>query len=199
MNLKEEEIYAKIEEIYKSEKGKGFITHLIRSFLPLDRSTFMFSNDKNKKMVCAITGKPLISKDEIAKFQLENMDVILRNMSDRLLGKTNESVIVENFKGKLLAVECEKSDKLLCLEAVKQLFNFSASELLKGNKHINYVLTDERNKVFSKNNNLNKREEKAVKRATTNRATMRFSDFDVLSDLKKKLENKEKNNDNKGN
>lgn len=199
MNLKEEEIYAKIEEIYKSEKGKGFITHLIRSFLPLDRSTFMFSNDKNKKMVCAITGKSLISKDEIAKFQLENMDAILKNMSDRLLGKTNESVIVENFKGKLLAVECEKSDKLLCLEAVKQLFNFSASELLKGNKHVNYVLTDERNKVFSKNNNLNKREEKAVKRATTNRATMRLSDFDVLSDLKKKLENKEKNNDNKGN
>ena len=84
MNLKEEEIYAKIEEIYKSEKGKGFITHLIRSFLPLDRSTFMFSNDKNKKMVCAITGKSLISKDEIAKFQLENMDAILKNMSDRL-------------------------------------------------------------------------------------------------------------------
>lgn len=199
MNLKEEEIYAKIEEIYKSEKGKGFITHLIRSFLPLDRSTFMFSNDKNKKMVCAITGKSLISKDEIVKFQLENMDAILKNMSDRFLGKTNESVIVENLKGKLLAVECEKSDKLLCLEAVKQLFNFSASELLKGNKHVNYVFSDERNKVFSKQNNLNKREEKAVKRATTNRATMRLSDIDVLSDLKKKLENKEKNNDNKGN
>jgi hypothetical protein len=92
----------------------------------------------------------------------------------------------------MFAVRCEKSDKLLGLQVVKQLLNFSISEMMKGNKHINYIIKDERNKAFSKTHNLTKREDRAVKRATTNRATMKLSDIDVLRNLKEKLEKEEK-------
>jgi len=150
MQKKEEEIYKKIEEIYGQEKGKNFITHLLRSFLPINRSKFMFELNKDKKMICAITGSKLICRAEVMKFQLDNVDVILKNFSDRLLQKTTENVVINNFKGKFMAIECESSNRLLTLTAVEQLFNFSATELLKGNKHIEFILRDEQKKEMAK-------------------------------------------------
>lgn len=150
MQIKDEEIYKKIEEIYNTEKGKPFIIHLVRSFLPINRSTFMLSNSKNKKMKCAVMGTPLASKDELIKFNIENRDEIFKNMSDRLLGKTTENVVVDNFKGKLFAIECENSDKVVCLQVVQQLYNFTCTELLKGNKNIEFVLKDEQRKELAK-------------------------------------------------
>lgn len=151
MQKKEEEIYKKIEEIYGQEKGKNFITHLLRSFLPINRSKFMFELNKDKKMICAITGSRLICRAEVMKFQLDNVDAILKNFSERILeGKVTENPLTENFKGKFVAVECESSNRLLTLTAVEQLFNFSATELLKGNKHIEFVLRDEQKKEMAK-------------------------------------------------
>lgn len=150
MQIKDEEIYKKIEEIYNTEKGKPFIIHLVRSFLPINRSTFMLSNSKNKKMKCAVTGSPLITKGELIKFNIENGDQIFKNITDRLLGKTTENIIVDNFKGKLFAIECENSDKVVCLQVVQQLYNFTCTELLKGNKNIEFVLKDEQRKELAK-------------------------------------------------
>jgi len=151
MQKKEEEIYKKIEKIYGQEKGKNFITHLLRSFLPINRSKFMFELNKDKKMICAITGSRLICRAEVMKFQLDNVDSILKNFSERILeGKVTENPLTENFKGKFVAIECESSNRLLTLTAVEQLFNFSATELLKGNKHIEFVLRDEQKKEMAK-------------------------------------------------
>ncbi len=202
MNLKDEEIYKKIEEIYKTEKGKPFITHLIRSFLPMTRSTFMLSNEKGKKMKCAITGTPLIDREEVVAFKLDNMDAVLKNFSDRILNKTTENIVVDKFKGKLFAVESEKSDKLLCLEAVQQLLNFVQSEFLKENKHIRYIVRDERIKSESKDNsnptinNQTKSDKPQPKQSQPKQAmihsTTSLSDFDSLKQLKEKLENEGK-------
>lgn len=151
MQTKDEEIYKKIEEIYNTEKGKPFIIHLVRSFLPINRSIFMLSNSKNKKLKCAVTGNPLVSKDELIKFNIENRDEIFKNMSDRLLGKSTENIVLDNFKGKLFAIECQNSDKVVCLQVVQQLYNFTCTELLKGNKNIEYILKDEQRKELAKN------------------------------------------------
>ncbi len=150
MQTKDEEIYKKIEEIYNTEKGKPFIIHLVRSFLPINRSTFMLSNPKNKKMKCAVMGTPLVSKGDLFKFNVENVDEIFKNISDRLLGKTTQNIVVDNFKGKLFAIECQNSDKVVCLQVVQQLYNFTCSELLKGNKNIEFVLKDEQRKEVAK-------------------------------------------------
>ena len=195
MNLTDEQVYQKIAEIYNTEKGKPFITHLTRSFLPVSRSTFMLQNDKNKKMKCAVTGTPLIHKEELIKFQVENVDAILKNFGDRLLGTTSDNIVLDNFKGKLLAVESEKSDKLLCLQAVQQLLNFAASEYLKGNKHIGYVIKDERKKEEQKQGintpsvNQHKQQNTFVKQEVVH-STTKLGDFDVLQKLKDKLDGK---------
>lgn len=189
-NMNDKEIYSKIEEIYNNEKGKGFITHLVRSFLPMNRSTFMMFADPKKKMRCAITGVFLISKDEIIKFNFENQEQIFKNMADRLLGKTTENAIVENFKGKLVAVQCENSDKLLSLPAVQQLSNFALNQMLNGNRHILNAVNDERKKegglqVNRGGYNQNRSDVKPV----MVKATTKLGDFEALKGLKDKLDN----------
>lgn len=210
MQKKEEEIYKKIEEIYSQEKGKNFITHLLRSFLPINRSKFMFELNKDKKMICAITGSRLICRAEVVKFQLDNVDAILKNFSERILeGKVTENPLTENFKGKFVAVECESSNRLLTLTAVEQLFNFSATELLKGNKHIEFVLRDEQKKEMAKIDSEplkidfltkykkaddKKKEQKQLQskpkfeKPKEKEVFSTFGDLSALQDLKKKLE-----------
>lgn len=206
MQKKEEEIYKKIEQIYGQEKGKNFITHLIRSFLPINRSKFMFELNKDKKMICAITGSRLICRAEVMKFQLDNVDAILKNFSERI-GKVTENPLTENFKGKFVAIECESSNRLLTLTAVEQLFNFSATELLKGNKHIEFVLSDEQKKAKIDSEPLKidfltkykkaddkKKEQKPLEskpkfeKPKEKEVFSTFGDLAALQDLKKKLE-----------
>jgi hypothetical protein len=212
MQKKEEEIYKKIEQIYGQEKGKNFITHLIRSFLPINGSKFMFELNKDKKMICAITGSRLICRAEVMKFQLDNVDVILKNFSDRLLQKTTENIVIDNFKGKFMAIECESSNRLLTLTAVEQLFNFSATELLKGNKHIEFVLRDEQKKEMAKDSEAlkidfltkykkaddKKKEQKPLEskpkfeKPKEKEVFSTFGDLAALQDLKKKFEEENK-------
>jgi hypothetical protein len=203
------DIYAKIEEIYNSEKGKNFITHLIRSFIPVHRSAFMIDNERKKVLVCAITGTPLVTKSEIVQFQVNNVKDVTKNMVDRALGKTTSNVVLDAFEGKLLAVECEKSDKLLCQPAHMQLQNFCATELMKGNKHIRYLIADERNKEERSNrpannpsnNPSNSHSDKLPNGESQSRvsahgvvhsnkkAAFSLGDLDALKELKQKLEN----------
>lgn len=208
MQKKEEEIYKKIEQIYGQEKGKNFITHLIRSFLPINRSKFMFELNKDKKMICAITGSRLICRAEVMKFQLDNFDAILKNFSEKILEViVTKNPLTENFKGKFVAIECEGSNRLLTLTAVEQLFNFSVTELLKGNKHIEFVLSDEQKKEMAKIDSeplkidfltkykkAEKKEQKPLEskpkfeKPKEKEVFSTFGDLAALQDLKKKLE-----------
>jgi hypothetical protein len=188
--LTEEQVYKKISEIYNSEKGKGFITHLLRSFLPIQqRSNYMFEKNDKKVMNCSITRVPLLTKDDVFKYQLENFDELFTNFVDRMMGSDVKPVIEEAFKGKLLAVECKNSEKLLSPIALQQLNKFAINEMLNGNKHIAFVINDEVKKIAKANVKVNKEskpvqpEKKPILHSTT-----KLGDYDALSKLKEKFE-----------
>lgn len=208
--MTDQEIYTKIETIYNTEKGKPFIAHLVRSFLPFHRSTFMLENGKKKIMRCSITNTPLISKGEFVMFQIENHEEIFKNMVKGLSEENTENIVATKFKGKMMAIECDKSERLLCLNAVTQLFKFASSEYLKGNKHIGFLLKDERNKEsvnngsspilnsqtqkyqnkFGSNQTVsnNPNSPKQTSQKTVLKSTTSLADSDVLQNLKKQLE-----------
>jgi hypothetical protein len=96
-----------------------------------------------------------------------------------------------NIKGGL-AIWSKDSNKLLCEEAWRQLHNFTASELLRGNGHINWLLGNERAKHIIKRGLADgiittKREEKVVEKVSTH-AKLTLGDMDVLKNLKAKME-----------
>ena len=81
-------------------------------------------------------------------------------------------------------------------DALQQLYNFYASELLRGNKHIKWLARDISGKqVISHWQKLGivetKEEEKALKKRLNKPAKTSFADMEVLQGVKEKLEKAE--------
>ena len=195
--MSDKKIYEKIESVYNSEKGKNFVAHLIRSFFPVSRTTFMLQNIKNKKMKCCVTGAPLISRAEFLEFQIENAGEIFLNLAKKIQGEKVEDVTASKFKGKFLAVECVGSDKLLSAPAYQELYNFVVNETLKSNPHIKYIILDERRKENPKSVPPKPKKKASVnagKPSSPNhiKSVNRLGDNDVLQNLKNQLESKGK-------
>jgi len=201
--MTEQEIYTKIEEIYNSEKGKGFITHLLRSFFPVDRSEYAWSREEDKTYKCCITGVKLGTKDDMWKVlnSEEGQKAYMEDVKGYMKAIANQEESYEHTeefmalkdKVKPLAVVSEKSTKCLSIEAFQQLQNFYFSELLKGNKHINWIANNEKAKVMighAKKDGYvkKKREERAVHKKIENPATMKLGDLQALQDIKKRME-----------
>jgi hypothetical protein len=200
--MSSEEIYKKIESIYNSKKGKGFITHLLRSFFPIDKAQYAFFNEENKEYVCCITGQKLGTKEDMwnetmgEKGRAALMDH-LKAMSTAMLNDGEyvppESVVEIRKNIKQMAIVSEKSNKCLSEEAFKQLQNFYFTEILKDNKHINWVANNERAKKFvnkAKKDGFikNKREEKTIHKTFEN-SPLKKSDKERLMEIRKRMGN----------
>lgn len=145
---KEQEVYKKIEEMYGSENSKGFVNHLIRSFLPLTRSSFMLSYVKEKPMRCALTLVPLMSQEGLTTLKAENHDELINNFKNKILSLEGDkdTVSIDKYKGKYFAIESKSSTKLLSMMALEQLLQFTRGQLLLGNENMNSLLINERKK-----------------------------------------------------
>ncbi len=205
--MTDQEIYKRIEDTYNSEKGKGFITHLLRSFFPVGRGEYAWSREDGKVYKCCITGAKLGTKDDAWKvLQSEDGKEAWMNdfkaMSKAMAEGKNEYEHSAEFlamkdKIKPLAVVAEKSTKCLSKEAYQQLQNFYMNELFRDNKHINWIANNERTKEvvkYAKKDGFikKKREERAVHRKIENPATMKLGDLQALKDIKERMEKNEK-------
>lgn len=200
--MTEQEIYLKIEVTYNSEKGKGFITHLLRSFFPVDKAYMAFFNEEKREYKCCITGAELGTKEDMfnvvhteegqATYMKDFMGY-MKAMANQDETYTHSDEFMELKKQiKPVAIVCEKSDKCLSVEAFRALQNFYFTEMLKGNKHINWVANNEQAKEFVKHGKKNgyiknKKEEKAVHKATEH-SGLTLGDLDALKELKARME-----------
>lgn len=207
--MTQEEITSKIRDIYNSEKGKGFITHLLRSFFPINKAHYLMFDMEDEKgnpkpMKCCITGVELFSKGSKLQIVLNNHEHTFKNFIDRTIQAMDETRVVDpeaerittEVKEKLnsmpMAVTSEESDKLMSEEAFQALQNFYFTELLRGNKHINWISNNQKANWIvesAKKDGLvsTKKEEKVVHKAVEH-AKMSLGDLDVLQQLKKKFE-----------
>lgn len=164
--MTQEEIYKKIETVYSSEKGRGFIIHLLRSFFPVHKSYYMWEPIAGAK--CCITGIPLCSKDEVMKAFTDVASEQIKFTTGKILGevKSNEeSPLKKAIGGKLLGIKTDRSEKLICQEVLQGLLTFYNTNLPKDN-HLKWVAKDERKKEYQKN--VPKSDPLPFKPATTN-------------------------------
>jgi hypothetical protein len=204
--MTEQEIYKKIEDIYNSDKGKGFITHLLRSFFPVGKGNYAFFNEEDKKYVCCITGVKLGTKEDIfATLQSKEGQKVYMDdffgMTKAMVNGDKEYTHSEEFlalreKVNPLAVVAEKSTKCLSVEAYQQLQNFYVNELFRDNKHIIWISNNERAKEtikFAKRDGLvkTKREERAVHRKLEH-STTKLGDLKALQEIRNRIEKNEK-------
>ncbi len=208
--MKTEQIYSKIETTYNSEKGKGFIVHLLRSFFPVNKSKELFvrleENEKPIDMLCCITGKKLSSKCEKIEKALEKSEILTKDFMDRISDMVKGNEVTPSTEAKEamteirnmgVAITCESSSKLLSIEAFQQLYNFWCTQILKGDKHLNWVVKNERSKEITSKmakEGYTKPEQKVVKKAYEQgkQASYSLGELDVLKSLRTKLEQQEK-------
>ena len=199
-------IEQKIEEIYQRKDkdgkptGKGFITHLIRSYFPIDKVHKVFDSP-NKDLKCAITGEKLCTiEDAFAALYSNGMDKkIIENLQASLRGEPAISPIKEQLKGKILAFTGKDTTTMLCLEAVQAFIQWYQNKVLTGDKHVVWVFNDmKRKSVISvireklpeseDQKNIDHLEKMAKK---PKKASMSLGDLSVLQQLQAKLKQQE--------
>ena len=193
--MTDEQVFQKLEKMYETEGGKKFIGHLLRSFFPVNKSEYVWEK-KEKPMRCCITGDNLISKDEA--FQA-TMEVTPEEFMEYLKASFNpentepvEHPIKKKLGKKILGIECKSSDKFLSTQAFKQLHNFYATKLLKGDGHMNWLskrmMAEAGISGMRKSGvEITENEEKTVIKKIDKPKKVTFGDLEVLKQLKEKL------------
>jgi len=191
-------IYKKIEQKYNSEKSQGFIIHLLRSFFPIYKSQYLWDTPEFGEIKCCITGEKLSSKQELMELMMsdEMKNVFIDNLKNLVFVDKYEYPKELKDKFHSLAITCGGSDKYLSPSAFQQLLNFYQTCLLVGDKKIMWVSNNERAKEYvkdAKNNKIiqTKKEENVVHKVVEH-TKMTFGDLQVLKDLKKRMEEEER-------
>ena len=195
----------KIQELYDDPKSKGFITHLIRAYLPLYKSTKVWEFKKNQRPFCNVCNHELIGLGEVlgGMYVLDKEEMqgdFAKYIRDGLNGEKvdlKDNPMLKHLKGRILAWTGEKTDTCLCLECIQDLIKVFQFAILDGNKHMvwlsNQMQRDQVFNVFSESTNLNEEEKDQVKdikkKVDKDKKITTFGDLEVLQKLKKKMEN----------
>ena len=145
MEIQISNAYDKIVSIYSTEKGRKFIQHLIRAFLPINLYQTSFNEE-----VCAITNKLGFNPDKFAqmtsnsifiraKMEIgteEEQEQARKDYSDMFKKvheyyKTEEE---ENLMDTRKMLYSDKSDKFLSIPAAIALLRFAENQILCGIK-----------------------------------------------------------------
>ncbi len=145
-------IYNRIKDTYYSEKGKNFICHLIRAFLPISKVSLI--QKASGKMECCITNKVLLSVEELTEIlrgqDPESVMAYLvkktNDWSSKGNGDTNGHPMDKLLKRKFMGIKCNTSEKYLSEMAWQELNRFAVDEVTNGNKHISSVIVDQKKK-----------------------------------------------------
>lgn len=208
--MEQDQIIKKIEEIYQGKNkdgkptGKNFITHLLRAYFPQGKASRVLDIPE-KPMKCAITGQKLFAIGEIWN-EMQNPE-FFKNMTNSMIANITpgadkvEHPIAKIANGRVVGITGENTDTYLCQESYEALFNWYADKILRGDKHISWVIKDMRVKsaIQSVREKLPEAEDqKKIDRAEQilkhpKRATMSLGDIAALKELQEKLKLKEEN------
>jgi len=193
----------KIQELYDDPKSKGFVTHLIRAYLPVYKSVKMWEFKKNQKPFCNVCNHKLIGLGEVlgGMYGLDKEEMqgdFAKFIRDELSGKeTGPNPMLKHLKGRILAWTGEKTDTCLCLECIQDLLKVFLFAISDGDKHMvwlsNQMQRDQVFQTFDESPSLNEDEKDQVKeikkKVDKDKKITTFGDLKVLQELKKKMEN----------
>ena len=204
------EIEIKIEEIYQRKdkdgkpKGKGFVTHLLCSYLPVQNINKVWDS-KDNNLRCAITGTKLCTiEDAFQVLHSEGMDKkILDHMRSTLAGEVGVSPMKEELKGKVIAHTGKDTTTMLCLVGILALIQWYQNKILQKDKHVVWVANEIMRKNApkpikkerapeteeEKNNRIAREEEVEKEKAARKfkKTTTSLGDMSALQKLKEKM------------
>lgn len=193
-------IHKRLDRLFESPKSKNFINHLVRSYLPVYKIEKVVERPKGR-FKCVITDQSLISLNEafegIQSDDFKN-DFLqhARTMFDE--EQRTESPMKKMLKGRVLAFTGEKTDTYMSQEGFHAFYDWVVGKMLKGDKHINWLLSSMQREQFLDRAELVADDEESKKalakiKSHTNKGrkpSTTFGDLEVLQQLKAKMEGK---------
>jgi hypothetical protein len=195
-----------VQKLYAEPKAKGFVNHLIGSYLPIYKASKVWNFKSGQKHKCNICGRALLDIQEAFTNLSKNDEKLKEEFLPFLQKQVNgEEIKLEEHpfykyvtKGKAQAWTGEKTDTLLCIQCITDLLDLVQTGLLTDDKNISWRVNNLRRKevfdVFKESPVLDKEDkekvekiEKRVERSPEKKITT-FGDLKVLQDLKAKME-----------
>ena len=195
----------KIQELYENEKAKGFVNHLIKSYLPTAKIEKVWDWKTGQKHTCNVCGQKLVSIGELlgAAQKPEFMESFMKNLKAEMHGeevKREDNPYIKIVgKDKVQGFTAEKTDTCMCHQCCQDLLNLVTNGMLCGDANLNYQVKQmQRDSVFGtfqESSNLDEQDKQKVKeikkRVDKERVVSTFGDLEALQELKKKMEGNE--------
>lgn len=197
---------SKIQELYDNEKSRGFVNHLIRSYLPVYKVEKVWEFKKGQKHRCNVCGQSLLSIEEAMKNMRENQDAYMADFMQNLKDEINQkevkredrAIVKHISKGSVLGFTGEKTDTCLCHTCVTQLLELTQNGIFSGDKNISYQMNQmRRDEVFKQfeSDTIDegrKEEVKQLKKKVNKQKGATFGDLEALQKLKEEMDNGKK-------
>lgn len=199
-----------VQKLYAEPKAKGFVNHLISAYLPIHKANKVWNFKPGQKHKCNVCSRSLMDIQEAFNNLVKNDESLRKEFHEVLVKQIEgEAVKLEEHpfykyvtKGKVQAFTGEKTDTVLCSGCIQDLLNMVQTGLLTNDKNIAWKVNKmQRSQVFDKfkdSKNLNPDEKKTVEdiekrvERSQKKAVTSLGDFQVLQDLKAKMEQNDK-------
>lgn len=195
-----------IEKLYSEEKSKGFVNHLIHSYLPVSKVTKVWDfSDKQRTHRCSVCSHELIDVNTVMSRMSASSEELMKDFSKQVRNDINgiKTPVEDHFlvkhvtHGAIQAFTGQKTTTYLCQDCVKELLDFVSTGLITGDQNIAYQINKMRRtemfSAFTENPALDEHEKETVKEIQKNveqnkKHVATFGDLEVLQNLKKKME-----------
>jgi hypothetical protein len=193
-----EEINKALDKMLTNPKSRGFINHLVRSYVPISNVEKVWDTPE-KDFKCVLTREQLFSVGDIMKgIQTEEFKAdFMTNLKSIFSEDKTENPIAKLIGEKKMGVTGKDTTTYMSYPAFQDFYNWVITKALNGDKHINWLLGSIRRASFMEraekiqDAGVQKKVENLKKVATSNSSYTLGDASDVLSKLKAKLENKE--------
>lgn len=139
--MTQEQINASLDAMLLNPKSKPFLNHLVRSYLPITNVEKVMETPKGD-FKCVITRDALISEQELTKASSsEEFQTEMKNsISSGLEGKKSES-LTKMIGDRKSSVTGKDTTTFMSTEANKVFTDWVITKALKGDKHINWLVS----------------------------------------------------------
>lgn len=194
--MKEKEILVKLDSLYSNKKSKGFIEHLIKSYMIPENNSIVQEKKSSSKFRCGLSNLNLVSLDEIY-FEIKDDLNKTNQMVDFVNNIFDEESLplpkLKLFNRKSLAISGNKTDTFLRYETYLILYKWVSDKFISGDKNIIYILNhlcNENGYYIKKVNSDNI--EKIIFLKTKLNSNVKLSDLANLHEIKALMVNKER-------
>lgn len=179
--MNKDSIKKKLNELNVDPKSKGFLSHLIKAYLPLDKTVKVIDKPKEGRLVCVLTNQKLITVNEILSVVQSDdfKESLNNNLKVAIEGKLEPTAMTKALNGKVLAFTGEKTTTFMSFAGIQALGEWITDKLFEGDAHIKWLVGGTSKLKTTKSTQA---ENNGYRKPSTT-----FGDLSILKDLKAQM------------